>query len=219
MSKVANHRWRLAQFLEFYWWRGYLRKRPPGEYLERKRAYWEVLLRETGIAYAPGQTALDVGCGPSGAYMVLSGLVVDAVDPLLERYARGLDIFRPEKYPWTDLYAVAFEDWVPGRTYDRVFCMNAVNHFRDMGAAIAKLRAVLAQGGFLLLSVDVHNSPYLKRIFQTLPGDLLHPHQYSIDDYREILVSAGLEILQERVLKKGKIFDYIVFLATIPARG
>ncbi|MFZ4427143.1 MAG: class I SAM-dependent methyltransferase [Saprospiraceae bacterium] len=219
MSKVANHRWRLAQFLEFYWWRGYLRKRPSGEYLERKRAYWEVLLRETGIAYAPGQTALDVGCGPSGAYMVLSGLVVDAVDPLLERYARGLDIFRPEKYPWTDFHAVAFEDWVPGRTYDRVFCMNAVNHFRDMGAAIAKLRAVLAPGGFLLLSVDVHNSPYLKRIFQTLPGDLLHPHQYSIDDYREILVSAGLEILQERVLKKGKIFDYIVFLATIPARG
>lgn len=219
MSKVANHRWRLAQFFEFQWWRGYLRKQPPSEYLLRKQAYWEALLRETGAAPVAGQKALDAGCGPSGIYMALAGLAVDAVDPLLERYARELTIFQPEKYPWTDFHAVAFEEWEPRHTYDRVFCMNAINHFRDMGAAISKLRAALAPGGHLLLSVDAHTSPYLKRIFQILPGDLLHPHQYAMDEYRQMLHMAGFEILQETVLKKGKVFDYILFLAAIPSRG
>ncbi len=219
MSKVANFRWRLAQFLEFHWWRGYLRKRSPSAYLAGKQAYWGALLQEAGVYPAPGQTALDAGCGPSGIYMALSGLTVDAVDPLLGRYAQGLGIFQPEKYPWTDFYAVAFEEWVPSRTYDWVFCMNALNHFRDMDAAITKLQRALAPGGYLLLSIDAHTSPHLKRVFQIFPGDLLHPHQYGVSEYRQMLESAGLEILQARVLKKGQIFDYVVFLAAIPSRG
>lgn len=217
MPKVSNIRWRVAQFLEFRWWDHYLRRKATEIYKEQKKAYWKAILAQTGSVPTPGQTALDAGCGPSGMYMVLSGLQVDAVDPLLDQYAAGLDIFQPRDYPWTTFHPVPMEHWEAVRAYDWIFCMNALNHFRDPDTALAKMREAIAPGGHLLLAVDAHTSAWLPYLFRALPGDILHPHQFDAEGYRQMLSGAGFVILQETVWKKGRIFDYVLFRAiTIP---
>ena len=81
-----------------------------------------------------------------------------------------------------------------------------------------KLRDAMAPEGRLLLGVDAHTTGWLKYLFRILPGDILHPHQWDAAGYRHMLRDAGFEILQEQVYKKGQIFDYVVFMATIPSQ-
>jgi 2-polyprenyl-6-hydroxyphenyl methylase/3-demethylubiquinone-9 3-methyltransferase len=63
-------------------------------------------------------------------------------------------------------------------------------------------------GGDLLLTVDAHNYFLLKKIFQLIPGDILHPHQYSLPDYAQMLQKHRCTIHKTQRLKKGHLFDY-----------
>jgi trans-aconitate methyltransferase len=207
-----NLRWALAQKLELIWWKRYLRPQGPEAYLARKRAYWERVLEQTGVEPRPGQSALDAGCGPAGIFMALPQLHTDAVDPLLDQYAQSLPHFDTAAYPWVRFHSVAFEDWTPSQTYDLVFCLNALNHFRDLHASLSRLKTALAPNGLLLLAIDAHRFSFLKPIFQLLPGDALHPHQYTLADYRNMLESHGIQILRAQTLKQGRIFDYVALV-------
>lgn len=212
MPEASDWRWRLAQALELRWWKRYLRPQAPEHYLEQKRQYWLRLLHTAGLQPVSGQRALDAGCGPAGIFMVLDGLQVDAVDPLLHRYSAALRHFVPETYLWVAFHAEPFEAWQPKAAYDWVFCMNALNHFRDMGASLDNLYRALAPQGVLLLTVDAHRYGGLKRLFQWIPGDMLHPHQYSCEDYVRMLEEAGIRVTGVQKLKTGRIFEYVAII-------
>jgi 2-polyprenyl-6-hydroxyphenyl methylase/3-demethylubiquinone-9 3-methyltransferase len=53
----------------------------------------------------------------------------------------------------------------------------------------------------------------LKKIFQLLPGDLLHPVQLDIDEYNQKLLERNAVLLKCIEYKKGNIFNYYISVA------
>ncbi len=205
---MKTWRWRLAQRAELKWWEWYLRDQPRADYLSRKRRYWRRVLAETGAAPTSGQRILDAGCGPAGIFIVLDQNEVDALDPLLEQYRERLPHFSPDDYPNVRFLADPLETYRPAYCYDTVFCLNAINHVADLPACIAALGRALAPGGRLVVSVDAHNYSFFRRLFRLLPFDILHPHQYCLDEYRAMIAALGLREVRVALLKKGFFFNY-----------
>ncbi|NDC41437.1 MAG: methyltransferase domain-containing protein, partial [Chitinophagia bacterium] len=177
---MATLRWKLAQFFEIIWWRRYLRGQPVDSYLADKKKYWNRILDSIAgtVTVAPGDTVIDMGCGPSGIYMMFPNNVVTAVDPLLNDYERDLDVFSQSLYPNVNFVTATIEDYTSNKTYDKVFCMNAINHVSDIEAGFRKLAELCAPRGKIIVTIDAHNNSLMKGIFRIGPGDVLHPHQY-----------------------------------------
>lgn len=203
-----NWKWKLAQAAEIRWWKHYLAKKAPEAYLQDKRTYWIRVMQQANIQVPPQSSVLDAGCGPAGIFMVLGEQEVDALDPLLQKYAADLPHFNPENYPGVHFIAESLERYAPEAAYDQIFCLNAINHVADIQQAMDQLVACLQPAGKLWLSIDAHRYPELRWIFQRIPGDILHPHQYTLSEYREMLTDRGLEVMDQIKLKPGRIFDY-----------
>jgi 2-polyprenyl-6-hydroxyphenyl methylase/3-demethylubiquinone-9 3-methyltransferase len=205
-----NLRWKIAQWAEIRWWKRYLSKKTPEDYLAQKAAYWQRVMKELGIAVPPGSTVLDAGCGPAGIFMVLDGAAVTAIDPLLERY-QALPHFQPARYVGVAFRQMALEDLEEGAMYDYVFCLNVINHVADMPLVLLRLWQALKPAGTCWLSVDAHRYPVLQPVFAAIPGDVLHPHQYTLSQYEAQVKRAGFSILRKQLLKPGGLFDYWIF--------
>lgn len=207
-------RWRFAQFFEFLWWRNYLKNRDPATYRIWKKAYWEHFLEKSGVSLEPGAAVLDAGCGPAGIFMVLpSTFVVDATDPLIARYAARLPVFAPADYKHVRFFDLPIERFSTGRQYDVIFCLNAINHVADLAGCLDNLALLTKPGGQLLLSVDVHRYVVLKRLFQGLPADVLHPQQNDLADYLSMLRQRNFLVERTVLIKPSAIFDYYLFVA------
>ena len=209
-----NLRWKIAQAAEIRWWRRYLNKKKKGEYLEWKRNYWYRFLAKTGLDIKNGAQILDAGCGPAGIFTVLSQYTVTAIDPLLESYDQQLVHFDRTDYPGVTFKQTTIESFEESNSFDYVFCLNAINHVADIDLAMDRLITALKPDGTLVLSIDAHNYGWLKSIFRLLPGDILHPHQYDLEDYQLMLAKRNCKISASYVQKKEWIFNYHVLVAT-----
>ncbi|AEE48275.1 Methyltransferase type 11 [Haliscomenobacter hydrossis DSM 1100] len=212
-NKIYSWRWRLAQFLELRWWRRYLRRLDWEAYVEDKRRHWRKVLTLLDVQLAPGERVLDAGCGPAGIFTLLHEQKVDALDPLLEKYEKKLPGFQLDKFPHVHFQQLMLEQLEVKETYDLIFCMNAINHVADLDLALGCLVQALKPNGTLVLSVDVHRHSFFKFIFRLIPGDVLHPQQDDVADYQLFLDEQGLQVEKTLVLKKGWVFDYVVFKA------
>ncbi len=206
-------RWKVAQEAEIRWWQGYLKNRPKKVYLAWKENYWLQFLQDCAYLPDAGTRVLDAGCGPAGIFMVLQDQKVDAVDPLLDQYQQKLEHFSEKDYPWTNFYPEALEDFAIAQPYDTVFCLNAINHVSDLAGSLDKLQKATKPGGTLVLSIDAHNYSFFKGLFRLLPGDILHPHQFDLEEYQEMLTQRGFEIQNTKLLKKEFFFNYYVLVA------
>lgn len=211
-------RWRFAQWLEIRWWRNYLSDKSPATYQQQKIDYWQRLMKTLDIKLPPQQQVLEAGCGPAGIFLALADQQITAVDPLLDQYQNDLPHFNTTDYPWVSFKSTPLEDALFDQTFDHVFCLNAINHVNDWERGLDQLTAATRAGGQLLLGIDVHNNKGLKFVFQSIPGDVLHPHQHDRDDYRQALLQRGWIIKREHTWKKGVIFDYwlLVLQKNIP---
>ncbi len=61
----------------------------------------------------------------------------------------------------------------------------------------------LNQAEKLVLTIDAHNHSIFKSIFKLLPGDVLHPHQFDIDDYDMFLTKRHFKIEKQQLIKKN----------------
>lgn len=206
-------KWKIAQFFEIRWWQHYLGQQEVEDYLGRKKAYWEKILSLCPFSPEPSSRILDAGCGPAGIFTILQEYPVDAVDPLIDQYEKTLPHFSRHQYPNTQFFHTTFEEFYPTAAYDFVFCLNAVNHFKNIQFAMEKLGALTAPGQWLALSVDAHKWRGAKHLFRIIPADLLHPHQYDLKEYEQMLETAGFKIFQTEKLKNGYIFDYHIIFA------
>ncbi len=214
---MASLKWKLAQKLEYIWWSNYLNKKAKGPYLQWKSLYWKDLLLTISqdVPLPSNQAILDAGCGPAGIFMVLDGNRVEAIDPLLDQY-RNLEHFQPKAYSWTTFYSAPIESLDAEEKYDIIFCINAINHVNDIELCCKNLVRALKPDGKLILSTDAHRHKWLKKLFQILPGDLLHPVQKDIIEYEHLLTRQDLAI-QKRVLYKSEnIFNYYILIANKP---
>lgn len=208
-------RWKIAQAAELRWWKNYLRERPVKEYLSAKKRYWQRVLDQIDIHPAKGNTILDAGCGPAGIFLILNDHKIDAIDPLLDQYEAILPHFRPKNHPNVNFIQCSLEQFNPSLQYDFIFCLNAINHVSDIHRSLDILLSALTPGGQLIISTDAHKHSWLQPIFKAIPGDILHPHQYNLQEYRQMLLTRGAKIEQELCLKKGNIFDYWLWVVSI----
>ncbi len=217
MSSGKGLKWRIAQSLEYIWWQRYLKKKDPEQYLQWKDQYWQKLLLKIHplIGSPENKKILDAGCGPAGIFMSLNGNSVHAIDPLLDKYDK-LAHFQPGRFPWTSFQTMTMESMLDNHVYDLIFCLNAINHVKDVETCYRALAKALKPGGILVISTDAHRYGLLKKIFQLLPGDMLHPVQLDIDEYAALLTSTGLNIKENILYKPAGIFNYYVTVAHKP---
>lgn len=221
---MMTFRWKIAQAAEIRWWQGYLKNKPTTDYAVWKTKYWQDLLAEIGLNHKntdlsrdsrEGDKILDAGCGPAGIFMIFKNQDVDALDPLLDEYAAKLPHFRKENYPNVQFFSQPLESFSDKKdVYDTVFCLNAINHVADLQRAFDVLVDATKSGGTLVVSIDAHNYGFLKTIFQALPGDVLHPHQFDLAEYSAMLTSRGCRIERTLLKKSEFIFNYYVLVAT-----
>lgn len=215
MSHDTSLKWKLSQHLEYKWWQRYLRKKDVDQYLNWKTNSWNKVL-ETISSYLPefqSKLILDAGCGPAGIFISLKESLVVALDPLIDKYYE-LPHFKPDRFQWTSFEKKQIEQLNDNNKYDIIFCMNAINHVNDVTLCYQKLIDALKPGGHLVISTDAHRHFLLKKIFQIIPGDVLHPVQLSINEYLNFLEKHQLRIVKNILYKPGNIFNYYITIAT-----
>lgn len=219
-------RWKIAQAAEIRWWQRYLKNKPTADYADWKRNYWHALLDRCGLSFlnentepashtgmgVTSETILDAGCGPAGIFMIFKNQAVDALDPLLDQYEATLPHFKKNDYPNVNFLSQPLEDFNEKGKYDAVFCLNAINHVADLQKSFDILVNSVKKDGHLVVSIDAHNYSFLKKIFQALPGDILHPHQFDLKEYTEMLTSRGCTIEKTLLYKPEFIFNYYILV-------
>ena len=83
----------------------------------------------------------------------------------------------------------------------------------DLSKAFEQLCKSAKAGGTIVVSIDAHNYSFLKHIFRLQPADILHPHQFDLKEYQEMLTSLNCAILQTVVIKKEFLFNHYVLVA------
>ena len=212
---MTNIRWKIAQAAEIRWWQSYLNKKPKADYLKWKKEYWNTLLKNTGVVMRVGDSILDAGCGPAGIFMIFDDQKIDALDPLLDQYSDKLDHFKKSDYPHINFYSEPLETFHPKESYDKVFCLNAINHVADLNLCFDKLVQFVKPGGTLIVSIDAHNYWGFKKIFRLLPGDILHPHQFDLKEYQKMLENRNCKIENCMLYKREFFFNYYVLVAKV----
>ncbi len=213
-----NHpiRWRIAQHVEQYWWRRYLHGKDWPTYHKWKCDYWQSLLNQAtkllpeldSLLSNKSMPVLDAGCGPAGVYMVLNAHPVTAIDPLIETYAYWLEHFDTSVFPWVDFRNIPLEQFKCREPFELVFCMNALNHVADIELATEKLVAATSQNGVIVMTLDAHNYSVFQKLFRLIPGDILHPHQYTLNGYVNLFNYYGLQLQGNHTLSKGRLFNH-----------
>lgn len=203
-----NIRWKIAQSAEIRWWQQYLRHKPKADYLLWKRQYWTDFLIEIGVQPSYSDRILDAGCGPAGIFTIFNENEVVAIDPLLDDYESKLDHFDRQQYPNVHFEHIALENYINNQPFSLVFCLNAINHVADLDHCFDQLVEQTEQGGTLVVSIDAHNYSVFKHIFRLLPGDILHPHQYDLEEYKTMLADRNISIQNTVLVKKEFLFNY-----------
>jgi trans-aconitate methyltransferase len=207
-------RWKIAQAAEIRWWQNYLKKRPKADYLIWKRKYWKTLLSRLNLTILRGEKVLDAGCGPAGVFMVLEEFQTDAMDPLLDDYEKKLDHFSKSQYPNVQFFNEPLETFSPNERYKKVFCLNAINHVADLDLCFDKLVDFTEDGGTMIVSIDAHNFTFFKKIFRVLPGDILHPHQFNLEEYQRMIIDRGCKLEQSILYREDFFFNYYILIFT-----
>jgi 2-polyprenyl-3-methyl-5-hydroxy-6-metoxy-1,4-benzoquinol methylase len=208
-------RWRVAQYFEIRWWKAYLKDKDVDSYLENRRKYWYRLLQQMQATVQPveGVKILDAGCGPAGIFIVFDKHDVTAIDPLLDQYQAGLVHFSPTMYPNVKFETIALEQFDAQEQYDLVFCINAINHVSDLHEAFLRLYNSAKKGSKLVVSIDAHNHQFFKHLFRLQPGDVLHPHQYDLREYEQMLNHLNCSVLQTLLVKREFFFNHYLIVA------
>jgi 2-polyprenyl-6-hydroxyphenyl methylase/3-demethylubiquinone-9 3-methyltransferase len=204
-------RWKIAQAAEIRWWQNYLKKKTPKQYLDWKRQYWRDFLQKINIDnIAEGARCLDAGSSLAGIFMVLEQQEVTAIDPLMNSYLEKFPQFiKTADYPNVDFQTLKLEALAEENAYDFVFCLNVINHVADIQTALARLWAALRSGGEFVLTVDAHNYKAFKHLFRIFQGDILHPHQYDLSEYKDMLLALAPNAeIKSQLIKKEFFFNY-----------
>jgi 2-polyprenyl-6-hydroxyphenyl methylase/3-demethylubiquinone-9 3-methyltransferase len=212
---AGKWRWNTAQFAERKWWQNYLKNKEVSEYLNWKKNYWNNLLQKCNPFFSINEkdTILDAGCGPAGMFMLFNKNNTTAFDPLIDTYEIDLPHFKKSAYPSVTFINKGLEDISIHEKFDKIFCMNAINHVHDIELSYDNLIHLAKAEAHIIVTIDAHNHSFFKKLFRLLPGDILHPHQYDLKEYEDFLTSRNCDIIQSIHLKHDFFFDHYMLIA------
>lgn len=207
-------RWNAAQFAERKWWKNYLKNKDITEYLSWKKEYWTDLLKKCTHYFTirPEDKILDAGCGPAGMFMLFENNQTVAFDPLIDNYEIDLPHFKKNMYPSVQFVNAGLEDFSTDKKFNVIFCMNAINHVHDIEKSFDNLLSCAAKDAHIIVTIDAHNHSTFKYLFRLLPGDILHPHQYNLNEYQKMLTQRGCNLLGTILLKHEFFFDHYMLV-------
>lgn len=207
-------RWKIAQFAEHWWWKLYMRKKDTTSYIAWKKNYWNQLLQSIAVYHKPNaaHNIADLGCGPSGIAWVLQHAHITAIDPLMLQYKNNFPQLIQQYPTHTRFITSSIEQYEPDSLFDTVYCINAINHTYSLHESIQNIANMVKEQGTVILSTDCHKHTLLRTLFTMIPGDILHPHQYTQDQYATLLQHYGFAIEHEQILLSGVIFNYVVYV-------
>ncbi|MBN2498640.1 MAG: methyltransferase domain-containing protein [Deltaproteobacteria bacterium] len=194
LLEMDRRDWERVQELE---WAYQARKRPE-RVLALNRIYWQRLLAETrkaGVRIGPGTRVLDAGCGGAGILLALEQGERVGIDPLMDRYLERFDFLAGTDIVWL---RACVEDYTSERPFDIVFCINVLDHTRDPGAAARRLQGLLAEGGHLVVLVNLHRSALARRYYALLQRYVDPTHPQQMDRSAALRLFAGLSLVYER---------------------
>ena len=214
-------RWKIAQWFELRWWQRYLSGKDKFQYYAWKKQYWNDLLTQIGeeLPYRDAGSIADVGCGPAGIFIAFEDKKVIAADPLLDTYEKTLPFFNKEDFPYTTFINQKLENFQPAEKFDIVFCMNAINHVADINLAYDRLVDATKDNGYVVVSIDAHRHSFFKKLFRLIPGDILHPHQYDLEEYADFMTNRSCKILKTQLVKKEFFFSHYVLVGEMKYIG
>jgi 2-polyprenyl-6-hydroxyphenyl methylase/3-demethylubiquinone-9 3-methyltransferase len=201
-------RWHVAQWFEKMWWKRYLSKKQPEEYLDWKRSYWKRFLNDLNVI--PRDRILDAGCGPAGINIVLHDVEVWAIDPLLDEY-KALPVFTETNNANVNFLKSTLETLNLETQFDQVFCINVINHVESIESSLYRLYEHTKPHGELIITTDCHRNELFQRVLSMIPIDILHPYQMNASEYIELLKKTGWRVIRTTKLKHDFIFDYYAF--------
>ena len=105
------------------------------------------------------------------------------------------------------------EDFKTVEKFDVLFCMNAINHVHDIDSSFDNLISFAKPNAHLVITIDAHTHTIFKKIFKLIPGDILHPHQYDLNEYQNMLIQRGCKIIGTELLKHEFFFDHYMLIA------
>lgn len=141
----------------------------------------------TRLGLAPGARILELGAGTGGNVALLQKFgTVTAVE--MNEAAR--DIARA-RHAGADVRAGTLPHELPlaGQRFDLVCLFDVLEHVEDDAASLSAARALLAPGGFLLITV-----PAYKFLFGPHDEELHHKRRYEREELQARLRAAGFRI-------------------------
>ncbi|MBT5807703.1 class I SAM-dependent methyltransferase [Candidatus Uhrbacteria bacterium] len=194
---MSQSRWEQAQQEERACWVQHQDKINTDTYTQKKRAFWNLLMNRiiTKVSVVPGMRVLDVGCGPSGAFLsdVLSDTRLTCIDPLMNEYLDIVPSLKNEPIEWVH---GGIEQYEPAKKFERIFAFNSVDHARDISASLKQIHELLEPDGFFILSLNCHVFASMAALFSVANPilDPPHPHQHTIQSYENLIEEAGFLI-------------------------
>jgi ubiquinone/menaquinone biosynthesis C-methylase UbiE len=153
------------------------------------------------LALCPGESVLDVGCGPgnftrSFALAVGDGLVVgiDASETMLARAVRETDCVNVA-YVRGDACALPFRDG----TFDAICCFAALYLIDEPMRALDEIARVLAPGGRLALLSSCNRGPLPAGVADAVVRRLTGVRIFARDELTGALRDRGLSDIEQRV--------------------
>lgn len=205
-------KWNLAQFLEKNWWFYYLKSKDLQEYLIRKKTYWFFFLNQIHIHPPKEASIIDLGCGPAGIFTIFGEHTkITGVDPLLDFYKSKFKSIL-DMYANVEFVKSTIELYTPKQTYEFVFCLNAINHVKDIDRCMYQFKSCGNKSSVFIISSDIHRHSFAKGFLKLIPIDMLHPKQMDNDEFEQLIIRHGFEIVEKKIMSKKFLFNYEVYI-------
>lgn len=198
---MGHQRWESAQQEERTCWIQHRDKINTDVYIQKKTGFWNLLMDRItkDVLLNANMRVLDVGCGPSGAFLsdALQEVQLTCIDPLMDEYMRLVPSLKDRSVIWVH---GGIEEYQVDELFDAIFAFNSVDHARDIGVSLERINTLLKPDGVFALSLNCHVFSSIAALFSVANPilDPPHPHQYTQEGYQRLIELAGFRI--ERVL-------------------
>jgi SAM-dependent methyltransferase len=141
-----------------------------------------------------GLRVVDVGCGPTSGLIGFTGCEKFGVDHLVDAY-------REIGFP-LDRHGIAYRNarleatGLPGGSFDRVLCVNALDHVDDLYRSMREIARLLKRGGLFLAQIGFHDKP-----------SPTEPHVIRHDELLRMARQLGLRPLEIRFVDQSSYLD------------